>query len=790
MKVGRRARHVTGGLLVVFALTSAPGAASAALAPTRAATSTAAEASGANLSATASPMWQTNNTVSAIVAYGGDVFVGGEFTEVGPPGEPLSSQPTAKLVNQEYLAEFNASTGKFVASFDPVLNGPVDALAVDDGWLYVGGTFTSVQLPGQNPESVENLAAFNISQGGYPSLGTKWPASANSTVLTLATSPDGSVLYVGGDFGELDGVHRARAGAVWGAEAPDPGSLYSWAPELNASVTSIAVAPDDSRVLLGGYFTTDIGGVEQHGIESTDPAMGTTEPFAANIVPYRPPACTSAVKDIVISDVTGTLTAYVAAEGTGGGCFDGDFAATVESGTLLWQSDCLGATQALAVVGEWLYKGSHAHDCSYAPGGFPQVPEPGGVGSVLRHLLDQSLSNGTLGHWTPNTNNPDLGPRVLATDGTQLFVGGGFTTVNGQVQEGLTRFGPGVGEIAPPTPGKPRVVSTSKGAECVTFQAVSDPDVGSLEYVVYRSGEAKPVGVLHATSWPWALPVLHLWQRGLKPGARYSYRVRASTGLKMSKLSMWSVPVMADRKSSGESYDKTVIDAHPGFFWQLDQRSGKVAADTARGGFDGLYEPGTTLGLAGPIAGDPARAVGFNGSDGVVTSLKKVRGPKVFSVEAWFKTTTDRGGMLVDLGSLQTEMSPKIELDIYMMNDGQLVFGVWTGRTETIESTNVYNDGVWHYVVATMGPGGMAFYVDGQRIGTNPNSSVDVINGYWRIGGDNLNGWNLDPSHGNSQGETEPNSYYFQGVVADVATYMSALTASEVAAHFAAAYTA
>jgi len=62
--------------------------------------------------------------------------------------------------------------------------------------------------------------------------------------------------------------------------------------------------------------------------------------------------------------------AYLSAEGTGGGCFDGDFAVSLGSGgdNLVWQNDCLGATQAIVVINGFLFKGSHAHDCAYAPG--------------------------------------------------------------------------------------------------------------------------------------------------------------------------------------------------------------------------------------------------------------------------------------------------------------------------------------------------------------------------------------------------------------------------------------
>ena len=153
----------------------------------------------------------------------------------------------------------------------------------------------------------------------------------------------------------------------------------------------------------------------------------------------------AAVKDITISG----STAYVSSEGTGGGCFDGDFAVNlgnsggVTNDTLVWQNDCLGATQAIVVIHGYLFKGSHAHDCAYAPGGFPQVNNNSG-GWVTHHLLDQSLTDGSVGHWTPNTDGTVLGPRAMATDGNQLFVGGDFENVNNEPQQGFARFAAGL----------------------------------------------------------------------------------------------------------------------------------------------------------------------------------------------------------------------------------------------------------------------------------------------------------------------------------------------------------
>jgi len=89
-------------------------------------------------------------------------------------------------------------------------------------------------------------------------------------------------------------------------------------------------------------------------------------------------------------------------------------------------------------------------------------------------------------------------------------------------------------------------------------------------------------------------------------------------------------------------------------------------------------------------------------------------------------------------------------------------------------------------MVATLGAAGMALYLDGRLIGTNATTAAAAYTGYWRVGGDTLTGWNLDAWHSNSQGTTQPNSYYFKGTIDEVAVYPAALSAATAAAHYAA----
>jgi hypothetical protein len=731
------------------------------------------------VSSTALSSWQTDNTVWALAYANGVVYVGGQFANARPPGEPAGT--TTGEVARTFLAAFSSTTGALITSFDPTItststsNPGVYSLAVspDGKTLYVGGFFDHV-----NGAYRDDLAAFSTATGAL----TSWAPTATSKVDTISVSPSGSQIYLGGNFSHLDGVARTYAGAVDAS-----GNLLAWAPVLNSTVYSLAVAPDDSQVVLGGYFQT-INGVTQNAAGAVDPTTGTVNvPWGANIVPWNPGTCTSTVKNLVISG----STAYLAAEGNGGGCFDGDFAVSLgSSDSLVWQNDCLGATQAVEVINGYLFKGSHAHDCAYAPGGFPQV-NSGGGGWVTWHLLNQSAANGTLGHWTPATNagtsNPGtgtLGPHAMATDGSQLFLGGDFTTVNYAPQQGFAIFPAGTGSVAPANPTTaPRVTSTSAGIDSVSFPAVSSQDIGTLSYKIFRDGGTTPIATLTATSWPWALPVLHYQDTGLTPGSSHTYAYQASDGNHGTAKSPASAPVTVASSSPTQTYQQTALADHPKFFWPLNDTGG-TAADASGNGFNGTYESGTTQGQAGPFSG--TTATGFDGNTGLVTAQNQVTGPQQFSVEGWFKTSTDDGGKLIGFGNNQTGSSSNYDRHIYMMNDGQLVFGVYNSGTQTIETPDVYNDGAWHHVVATYNGTNLALYVDGQLIGTNTSSSAQAYSGYWRVGGDNLNGWNLDPWGSNSQGTTQPHSYYFSGTIADVAVYPTALSAAQVAAHYAA----
>ncbi len=117
--------------------------------------------------------------------------------------------------------------------------------------------------------------------------------------------------------------------------------------------------------------------------------------------------------------------------------------------------------------------------------------------------------------------------------------------------------------------------------------------------------------------------------------------------------------------------------------------------------------------------------------------------------------------------------STRYDRHIYMTNAGKLVFGTHGASRVTLTSTQSYNNNVWHHVVATQGPAGMALYVDGVRAASNTVTSAMAINGYWRVGGDGIStAWPSAPSSG-----------FFAGNIDEAAIYPTALTGTQVANH-------
>jgi PKD repeat protein len=224
-----------------------------------------------------------------------------------------------------------------------------------------------------------------------------------------------------------------------------------------------------------------------------------------------------------------------------------------------------------------------------------------------------------------------------------------------------------------------------------------------------------------------------------------------------------------------DAYGKAVYTSGPDVYWRLGESAGAPGAvDSSGNDRTGTYGSGVSLGAPGALSGVSDTAVTVNGSQaGIVVAPGPVGGPSTYSAETLFKTTSASGGKVIGFGGSPSGDSGAYDRHVYMTDDGRLVFGTWTGSVNTAVSTASYNDGQWHHLVATQGVAGMVLYVDGAQVASNPQTSAQDYGGYWRVGGDNLNGWPMQPSSG-----------YFNGAIDEVAIYPTQLTATQVQAHW------
>lgn len=203
--------------------------------------------------------------------------------------------------------------------------------------------------------------------------------------------------------------------------------------------------------------------------------------------------------------------------------------------------------------------------------------------------------------------------------------------------------------------------------------------------------------------------------------------------------------------------------------WHLNEYSGTTLLDDTGSGNTGNVQGGITLGGLGRFG----RAPTFNGSTGYISSTNLSTGPHLFSVQAWFKSSSSTGGYIVGYGSTATGAAPNYDRHIYMSDAGKIVFGVYPGSVKTIVSPLSYNDGNWHHVVGMVSSSGQALYIDGTLVSIVPTvTSAQVYNGYWRIGYNGMSAtWTNSPS-----------VKYWNGQIDEVAVWNRQLNTNEVTA--------
>ncbi|MFF1632848.1 PKD domain-containing protein [Leifsonia sp. NPDC058248] len=717
------------------------------------------------------PTTQIDGVAWAQVVVGNTVYVAGKFTTARPAGAAAGTNTTPR----SNLLAYDITTGNLISSFDVPLNAQALAITAspDGSRVYVGGDFTTA-----GTGNYYRIVAISTATGQVIS---SFRPIMESQVRSLAAT--NTAVYAGGTFSSVNGTSHTYVAKI---NASDGSLDASWTPTADAAVDALAVSPDGSKVYIGGRFQ-NVSGSAHYGLAMASGTDGTLLPFAVNSV-VRDAGTQAGITALVATDDRVYGSGYVFGAG---GNLEGSFSADPD-GNLLWMEDCHGDTYSIHPLGDALYAAGHPHYCGNV-GGFPQtnpwtyhhtIAFSKAATGTLTNNGDGAYANftgrpsPTLLNWYPDYvtgSYTGQGQAAWSISGNSqyLAVGGEFPFVNGIAQYGLTRYAVNTvvkSKVAPNinTSLVPNAASFAAGQARISWTSTFDRDNVNLNYKLVRDGNL--ANPVYQTN-----QISNFWTR---PAMGYidNGLVPGSTHSYRlyvtdpdgNQVSRLGNTVTISATDSGGAYADSVKTAGATSYWPLDEASGTAGFDHI--GFNDLQvQAGVTRGAAGPVTGVTAST--FNGtSTGWAVTPSSIPGPNTFTVGAWFKTTTTSGGKIIGFGNANVGTSSGYDRHVYMDNSGKIWFGVYPGGVRTVNSSASYNNGQWHQVVASLGSNGMRLYVDGKVVGsrTDVTTGQDYA-GYWRVGGDNLGSWTSQPS-----------SNFFAGDIGQVAIYPTVLDRSVV----------
>jgi hypothetical protein len=330
--------------------------------------------------------------VSAIVSDGsGGFFIGGDFTHVGG-------------IARQDLAHIRADKSVDPGWAPSVNNGGVAALAVSGSTVYIGGGFTAIN----GSLARNNAAAVDASTGAA----TAWNPDLNNPVLALAVS--GSTVYLGGTFGGATAINGSVTRNSVAAVDASTGTATAWNPNVNNWVFALAVS--GSTVYLGGDFfgsSAVNGSVTRNFAAAVDASTGTATAWDPN--------ASSGVRTLAVSGSTVYLGGLFNGANAINGSLTRNYAAAVDASTGTatgWDPNVNNVVRALAVSGPTVYLGGDFSGANAINGSLPR-----------NHAAAVDASTGTATPWDPNANSI---VSAFAVSGPTVYVGGSFSSLDGQ----------------------------------------------------------------------------------------------------------------------------------------------------------------------------------------------------------------------------------------------------------------------------------------------------------------------------------------------------------------------
>lgn len=279
-----------------------------------------------------------------------------------------------------------------------VTNGPVHASAVspDRTILYLGGEFTYLG-PVSGGAAALDAGGTGVADFGFPRV--------NGPVHAAVADGSGG-WFIGGAFSRVGAQARANLAHIDAAR-----QVTAWNPPADGPVRALALAGE--VLYIGGEFTR-IGGGDRNrlaAVSAADGALTAWNPGADGAVLALQPGGAVVYAGGEFSQIGGAARNRIAALDAASG------SATA------WNPDANGAVRALALSGATLYAG----------GDFTAI-DGGGRAHLAALDTTQTAAGAINTGWAPA---PDGAVHALLLDGTRLYAGGAFTSVEGLARNRL-----------------------------------------------------------------------------------------------------------------------------------------------------------------------------------------------------------------------------------------------------------------------------------------------------------------------------------------------------------------
>jgi len=217
---------------------------------------------------------------------------------------------------------------------------------------------------------------------------------------------------------------------------------------------------------------------------------------------------------------------------------------------------------------------------------------------------------------------------------------------------------------------------------------------------------------------------------------------------------------------AGGAYRSEILADNPTSYWRLGDLTGTTMTDE-RSTNAGTYVNGVSLNQAGPIVNDTNRAVSLDGVNDYATvpDANSLDLTSAVSLEVWMKRTKSAAYQVV--AAKPGNGQSKFENYALWLNTGNQLVAYFGNGTTYVSVSGGTIDTNWHHVVATYDNATAKIYVDG-TLRASAASSVTM--------GANALPLNI--------GRSTDNSYFYGGLLDELAVYPTALSATRIRAHY------